>query len=610
MQRIAILLAVLAIAPAAWADQRERESAALDARIAGLIDQLGAVDFPTRERAMRELAQIGLPAFDALQEAQYHKDLEVGLRARYLIGSAQVAWSRDDDPPEVKTILKEYGTQVPTERATRIDRLGKLEDRKGWPALCRLARYEREERLAKQAALAIIAEERRPDEEVAEAVKLLQAGAADSRRRASQWLRSYARWLNEPETSLAEWSRLVDEEFKLQGNDQTSPEVIAELGRWHAANLHRLGHNDEARQTVERLASVLEKTPAAVLDHVDWLGHQQMWPYVVAAAEKFQDLFDQDAMLLYRLAEAQRRLGNADSKETAARAFALNSDAPELRLRTGFLLSRWGMFDWCEKEYRALITDDLKDRWGLRARAALAEVLHDQLREREAGEVLAPIAAAIGDNEVDPFGKRQPNEVRRAIEEAGREPGAVLSRMHYFFALDHLSRQEYEKAGERLRQGAEEDSQDADVLIGLFRLPNQTAEQQKETQKLIQEATENFDEQISEYTRAMIQLQAQVPASEQTILRQQLAMANNQYAWLVANTEGDFEAAVAASHESLKLRPGEPAYLDTLGRCYYAAGDLKNAIKYQSEAVRKEPHSGQMARQLAFFKAELEKQRK
>ena len=72
-------------------------------------------------------------------------------------------------------------------------------------------------------------------------------------------------------------------------------------------------------------------------------------------------------------------------------------------------------------------------------------------------------------------------------------------------------------------------------------------------------------------------------------------------------TEGDFEAAVASSHESLKLRPGEAAYLDTLGRCSYAAGDLPSAITYQSEAIRKDPHSGQMRRQLALFKQAAEK---
>jgi hypothetical protein len=45
--------------------------------------------------------------------------------------------------------------------------------------------------------------------------------------------------------------------------------------------------------------------------------------------------------------------------------------------------------------------------------------------------------------------------------------------------------------------------------------------------------------------------------------------------------------------------------LDTLGRCYYAAGDLENAVKYQSQAVKLDQHSGQMRRQLEFFQKEL-----
>src|SRR3954447_1138402 len=107
----------------------ERRQAQLDARIAERIEQLGSPEFAVREKATRELIQIGLPAFDALQAAQFHRDLEIGLRAKYLVGSAQVAWSRDDDPPEVKAILKGYGQQREDERKTRISRLALLENR-------------------------------------------------------------------------------------------------------------------------------------------------------------------------------------------------------------------------------------------------------------------------------------------------------------------------------------------------------------------------------------------------------------------------------------------------------------------------------------------------
>src|SRR5690349_18652005 len=56
-------------------------------RIARLIEQLGADDFGTRERAQSELAQLGLEAYDALHAAQTHHDPEIALRARYLVSS-------------------------------------------------------------------------------------------------------------------------------------------------------------------------------------------------------------------------------------------------------------------------------------------------------------------------------------------------------------------------------------------------------------------------------------------------------------------------------------------------------------------------------------------
>ena len=84
----------------------------------------------------------------------------------------------------------------------------------------------------------------------------------------------------------------------------------------------------------------------------------------------------------------------------------------------------------------------------------------------------------------------------------------------------------------------------------------------------------------------------------------------NQFAWLIGNTLGETdpqlaEEAIRYSQKSLELRPDAAGYLDTLGRCYYAKGDLENAIKYQSEAARLDPHSRLIRRQLEFFKATL-----
>ena len=83
------------------------------------------------------------------------------------------------------------------------------------------------------------------------------------------------------------------------------------------------------------------------------------------------------------------------------------------------------------------------------------------------------------------------------------------------------------------------------------------------------------------------------------------SVAYNQWAWLVANTEGDFQKAVRYSRRSLELDPGTASFLDTLGRCYYSAGNYEKAIESQREAVRLIPHMQVMQRQLKVFEKTL-----
>jgi hypothetical protein len=610
---MALLLATALIGPAVAADsdaEIERKQAELDAHIAELIEQLGSPDFPVREKATRELVQIGLPAFDALQAAQFHRDLEIGLRAKYLVGSSQVAWAKDDDPPEVKSILKDYGQLPEVERKTRIERLGLLDNRQGWPALCRLARYEREERLSKQAALAIITREELPAVGGMAAAKSLQLGAGDSRRQASLWLRAYARWLNEPETIVSEWTRLVHAEFELIAEkERSSLEIVTALGRWHAETLHRLGHAAETKEMIKRLAAILNRpdAPAGLHDHVAWLAHRELWSYILEAHRESTVRFKESAELLYYVAEAQLKLGDVEAMKTAAAAKAIKTDGRE-HMRIAEVLAKRGLFDWAEGELRTVLeSEDLLTENNVKSRRQLAEMLHDQQFDKAAGEALEPIATALAQMDVDQFGKRQPNPMRLLIESLHYSHTAMVSRMHYFFAVDHLQRGETEQALARLNKGISEDSDDVDVLIALFRLPEQTSERRAETRRLIRLAADKVQSQIDRFTMILAQQGPNIAASDVEDLKRAIASGHNQFAWLVANTEGDFEAAVAASHESLKLRPGEPAYLDTLGCSYFAAGDLTNSIKYQSEAIRKEPHSGQMQRQLARFKQAAEK---
>ncbi len=89
----------------------------------------------------------------------------------------------------------------------------------------------------------------------------------------------------------------------------------------------------------------------------------------------------------------------------------------------------------------------------------------------------------------------------------------------------------------------------------------------------------------------------------------------NQDAWLIGNTEGDFELAIQYSQNSIELLKNqpdelqfqEPGFLDTLAHCYAGKGDLENAVKYQAQAAELDPHTMQISRALEKFKAQLEK---
>jgi tetratricopeptide (TPR) repeat protein len=92
----------------------------------------------------------------------------------------------------------------------------------------------------------------------------------------------------------------------------------------------------------------------------------------------------------------------------------------------------------------------------------------------------------------------------------------------------------------------------------------------------------------------------------------------NQVAWLVANTEGDFDEAIRLSEKSVELERASLARegpglgeerlggnLDTLAHCYAAKGYYAAAVKAQTEASRLIPYSRVIANKLDLFRSKL-----
>jgi len=579
-------------------DVERLDPEALEAVLGNLIRELGSKEFARREKAQGELRRLGLVAFDGLHKAQHSEDIEIALRARYLLRSMATRWAHEDDPLAVKEILRGYGGKSPSERRNLMEQLAALPDGEGVAALCRLVRFETSNTLSKQAALLIMQQPlEMVTEKRAQLTETIGSETSLSRRTGAQWLRAYVKTLGDPQSVLDEWEQITREEERVFNEmpEKSAPQIVRDLLRWQADLLRRVDRGNEAEAVMRRTVDLLDGTRAQLVETVDWLMEREAWSIIEEMAGDFRDRFEENAVLLYRMAELQVRRGEDElAEETADRAVKTNPDDHQEHVEAAYTLQERGLFKWSEREYRHVMKQaPVGSLDELRSRFLLSEMLHDMGRELPAAQILQAV--------VDNMDKDK--NVVQAASRMRRDRGGVGSRMHYFYSERHRSEGNVEKQKEHLREAVESDPTDADVLIAMYRVEGGDEEWRNKTKECIKETVQGFRDQM----RKCQQEVASATSEEfRAYYRRELASANNQLAWLVGNTEGDYDEAVRCSQRSLELRPNTAGYLDTLGRCYYSKGDYANAVKHQTRAVELEPHSGQIRRQLELFKKALE----
>ena len=598
---IAVSRPALAQKKAATKAKKQADSGKkLDAKINELIRKLGARSYASRERAKAALERLGLLAFDALNAAQHNSDIEVAMRARYLVRRLQVAWSQDTDSAEVKRILKGYSSLSESLRKSRMDRLAGLKQRAGTLVLCRLARFETNDRLSKSAALMILNQD--ADEKGAERTKLadkIRMAMGRSKRPAADWIRKYADWLEKGKASLADWEKIAKAERQVLARypERSSRLIARDLYRWLAGALTEAKEEKRAIAMMRHTIQLLDGTQPQLIEIIDWMMERKAWSLIDEVAQRYMDRIKSNRDLLYRFAESHKRRGaSAKADELALQAAQLPGRAYEhLRIAYDPLQER-GLFKWAEREYRKVIEiSKPASRDDQRGRYFLSEMLHDMKREKEAADTLLPVATAI----------QKDKRVKQVAVSLGRHPG-LISRMHFFYSLHYKSKNNAAKQIEHFKKGIIDDPKDPDLLIAMYRFKGGDPKLRKQTLDLIKKAAGHFRKLVRTYEEEYEETPG--PGPEQSTVIRDLALNNNQYAWLVSNTTGDYKDAIRCSHRSLELRPKTPGYLDTLGRCYYAVKDYKNAIKYQSQAVKLDPHSLAISRQLALFKKEQKEQ--
>ena len=397
--------------------QAQAAQTALDERVAALILQLGHDDYAMREKAQAEIERLGLAAFDALDEARNHEDIEIKLRARYLLRSMRVNWSIDSDAPEIKKILLKYGEKSDAERKNLMDQLANLQTIGGATALCRLVRFETSLPIAKRAALLVMNFDLPEERQVrADFSVSITNTIGLSKRDPSIWLKTYAKTILNGDSTIENWLDIVrrEEQTFTQFPDKSSQQIVRDLIRWNAELLWSLDHDDQAIEMVRRTVAFIDGTPEQLMESMDWLLDRKAWSVVDEVAERFPEPFRQNSLLIYLLAESQLKRGNTElAEQTADQAVALDPEEHEPHIEAGESLQERGLMKWAEREYRVVMklgpAGSVHD---LRARFRLSEMLHDDGQELPAAEVLQGAVDAMED----------PN-VLQLVERLNRDPG-------------------------------------------------------------------------------------------------------------------------------------------------------------------------------------------
>ncbi|MCC9642733.1 hypothetical protein LOC71_10635 [Rhodopirellula sp. JC740] len=620
-----------------------------DEEIAALIEGLGADSYATRVRSRQQLSRIGLAAFDALRRARYHPDNEVAIVARKLTSDGRVQWAISSDSDEVREILAEFSSRTVMARKQRISRLASLPIMESFPALVRVARFEPESSLSRFAALALLAQPVREmdgrenglpanlnadgiakDEEsrwkgLSEHDRSLMAKHLDvvfeeDPRISSQWLKQYANELTSGLFDPQAWTDLIEQ---MEIHWQTDP---AENSQWQLGvvtgdelfhltwlNAERalvLGQSDEAASFFIRHIDVIPSRTRELTDAALWAIDHQLFDVVTAAHAKHRSLFEKSPPLLYASAEALLRSDQPElAQQRAEMALKLNpvvnadeEDAPQLHpvllenneqahLRSAADLLDRGLYDWAQAEYRMMVDQlPLANISAAMARTELAEHLAELQRPAEVVEVLQPLVERM----------EKDDSFRHRYMAHDFDYQSLRSLLDFQAGLDLAAKQDPTAASKRLQAAFEMDTENIDILIAMYRL--EWDEPWKESVVArIESVLSEIDEDIAE-TQETFRQTGNGRSGRQVAIRD-LLLANfyNQYAWLVSNTEGDYEKALQRSIRSLELSPGSEALLDTCGRCYYAAGNLPAAIRTQRRAVQLTPHSPPLQRQLKLF---------
>jgi tetratricopeptide (TPR) repeat protein len=568
-------------------------------RLVALIKQLGAATFSERERASQELRSVGVSAFSLLRAYRNAEDPEIRLRVRKLAADLLPQMIRRGVPKVESSLIADYLQLEETHRRHRILTISQsLMPEFGGVVLLRIAQLETESTLAKMAAAGLLGGGFPTDwsqrEFLRQQLHVPRDATASEEHPGLIWIREFRRSLDDPQRSFHVFETFADDEQAvLRQNPLATDELtiiwplrcysldlrvaagLAEAAANYAAELFRRAESESlARRTL--LVTMFQRKYYDLLlklgeDNDEWFASHRFAQYLRAAAAEARG----DAELAGRLAEA-------------AFAAAENEDAD--RIDTALLLRTLGINHWCEREYRAVFQRPHAQMAtaSFEARRLLADILHQQERDREAAEIMKQ---AVDLCQEDETGRAEENleEVRLATATLPQ----FHADMHFFLAL--AARQAGDTEGEigHFREAFAISKENSDALCEAYKVEHEAW--QAELRKIV---SETLEELLQQHARSELQLLRQ---PNETRYRHFIASLDNEIAWILVNTGGNLKDALRYAQQSVEYRPGMGYSIDTLATCHFALEEIDRAIEYERMALRLNPHREDIARTLQRF---------
>ena len=519
--------------------------------IESLIVQLGDKEYAVRESAQAQLEELGLQAFRQLTNAKNNADLEIATRASILLHSMNFQWSVSSDSAVVKRYLANYLSRSVSDRLGIVDALRRLSRGDGAAALCRIVQCENSITVRRYAAVSLIGLRPVVDPEAC------------------------------PHWNQEIWSSRLGTTLDRAVNRETEW-VQKYLGVFDGSNSSRATYQASIETFVQDAAQTVGplQTPGGSIiggglgDQNAFLGASD--PRVIAM------------LLLYGLADAEASFGDRIvAEEYASRASeSLMPDTAEagiLRLYAAFMLQRWGRIDWTLQELRAArkVAPDFQK---IELADILALLLHDQLRDAEAADVIESLIDVDAD------------DLAGGMMTAGSDGLLGFERKEFraeiacYRASDALRRGDAALHRELIEEALRHNPEILDAVIARHQLEGVDDAYREETARMVEELTKEFR------ADALSQLAVHDPDP------------HNRLAWMLSNTDGDPAQALISAEKALELAPDSAAVLDTMAHVRFMRGEYAVAVDFQRRAVGFEPWSLLLRETLERFEAKWQEE--